>query len=90
MLSKNVSHILPHLEAAAARWGPSHALCPCYGLVQAGDQWNLQALQAGETMMEGSKFAKLCKDSGLVDKKLSSTDVDLIFTKVTPFPYSAS
>ncbi|KAK9864155.1 hypothetical protein WJX84_003510 [Apatococcus fuscideae] len=31
--------------------------------------------------MEGSKFAKLCKDCGLVDKKLSSTDVDLIFAK---------
>lgn len=33
--------------------------------------------------MEGSKFAKLCKDCGLIDKKLSSTDVDLIFAKVS-------
>lgn len=32
--------------------------------------------------MEGKTFAKLAKDCKLVDKKLSPTDVDLIFAKV--------
>jgi len=32
--------------------------------------------------MDGKTFAKFCKDAGLVDKKLTPTDVDLIFAKV--------
>ena len=32
--------------------------------------------------MEGKTFVKLAKDSGLVDKKLTTTDLDLIFAKV--------
>ena len=32
--------------------------------------------------MEGKSFAKFCKDSKLVDKKFSATDVDLLFAKV--------
>lgn len=32
--------------------------------------------------MEGKTFAKLVKDSGILDKKLTATDVDIIFTKV--------
>ena len=35
-----------------------------------------------ETTMEGKSFAKLAKDCGLIDKKLTATDVDLIFAKV--------
>lgn len=31
--------------------------------------------------MDGARFAKLCKDTKLVDKKLTATDVDLIFNK---------
>lgn len=34
--------------------------------------------------MDGSKFAKLTKDLDLLDKQLTSTEVDLIFTKVKP------
>jgi len=34
-----------------------------------------------EKTMEGKSFAKLAKDCKLVDKKLTATDVDLIFTK---------
>lgn len=37
---------------------------------------------AGE--LDSSKFAKLCKESKLVGKQLSITDVDLIFTKACP------
>jgi len=37
---------------------------------------------AGHTDMDGKTFTKLCKDCGLIDKKLTSTDVDLIFAKV--------
>jgi hypothetical protein len=32
--------------------------------------------------MEGKQWAKLCKDTKLIDKKYTSTDVDLIFAKV--------
>jgi hypothetical protein len=32
--------------------------------------------------MDGKSFAKFAKDSKLLDKKLTATDVDLIFAKV--------
>lgn len=32
--------------------------------------------------MDGARFAKLCKDSKLLDKSLTPTDVDLIFSKI--------
>jgi len=32
--------------------------------------------------MDGKTFAKLAKDCGLLDKKLTATDVDLVFNKV--------
>lgn len=32
--------------------------------------------------MEGKSFAKLAKDTKLLDKKLTATDIDLIFAKV--------
>lgn len=32
--------------------------------------------------MEGKSFAKLAKDCKLIDKKLTATDIDLIFAKV--------
>jgi len=32
--------------------------------------------------MDNAKFAKLCRDSKILDKKLTATDVDLIFSKV--------
>ena len=35
-------------------------------------------------MMDGAKFAKLCRDTKLLDKKLTSTDVDIIFAKAKP------
>jgi hypothetical protein len=33
--------------------------------------------------MEGKNFIKLCKDTKLMNKSLTSTDIDLIFTKVS-------
>ena len=35
-------------------------------------------------MMDGAKFAKMCRDCKLLDKKLTATDVDLIFAKAKP------
>jgi len=32
--------------------------------------------------MDNKTFAKVAKDSGLLDKKLTATEVDLIFNKV--------
>eukprot|EP01065_Artemidia_motanka_P008551 TRINITY_DN14307_c0_g1_i1.p1 TRINITY_DN14307_c0_g1~~TRINITY_DN14307_c0_g1_i1.p1 ORF type:complete len:440 (+),score=142.74 TRINITY_DN14307_c0_g1_i1:73-1392(+) len=34
--------------------------------------------------LDGGKFAKLCKDTKLIDKKFTTTDVDLLFSKVKP------
>jgi len=36
----------------------------------------------GKSDMDGKGFAKMAKDLKLIDKKLSSTDVDLAFSKV--------
>ena len=33
-------------------------------------------------LMDGAKLAKLCRDVKLLDKNLTSTDVDIIFSKV--------
>ena len=35
-------------------------------------------------LMDGAKFAKLCRDMKLLDKKLTATDVDIIFTRSKP------
>ena len=35
-------------------------------------------------LMDGAKFAKLCRDMKLLDKKLTPTDVDIIFAKSKP------
>ena len=32
--------------------------------------------------MDGAKFAKLCRDSGLLHGRLNSTAADIIFTRV--------
>jgi hypothetical protein len=32
--------------------------------------------------MEGKTFAKLAKDCNILDKKVTNTDIDLIFAKV--------
>jgi len=35
-------------------------------------------------LMEGAKFAKLCRDLNLLDRSVTPTDVDIIFSKVKP------
>ena len=35
-------------------------------------------------LMDGTKFAKFCKDMGLVGKNLTTTDVDIIFAQSKP------
>ena len=34
--------------------------------------------------MDNAKFNKLCKDTKVIDKKFTSTDADLIFSKIKP------
>jgi len=34
--------------------------------------------------MDNAKFAKLCRDTKLIDKKFTGTDADLVFTKSKP------
>jgi len=38
--------------------------------------------QAGQ--LDGKLFAKLCKETGVIDKKCTATDVDLIFARAKP------
>merc|ERR1719464_163587 len=38
----------------------------------------------GKSDMDGRGFAKVAKDCGLLDKKFTPTDVDLLFAKVVP------
>jgi len=35
-----------------------------------------------EKTMEGKSFAKVAKDCKLIDKKVTATDIDLIFAKI--------
>jgi len=35
-------------------------------------------------LMDGTKFAKFCKDMGLVDKRFPATDVDIVFAQCKP------
>uniref|UniRef100_A0A0G4HN69 EF-hand domain-containing protein n=1 Tax=Chromera velia CCMP2878 TaxID=1169474 RepID=A0A0G4HN69_9ALVE len=41
-----------------------------------------QGFAGGATELDGKSFAKLSKDCALLDKKLTATDIDLIFAKV--------
>eukprot|EP00931_Biecheleriopsis_adriatica_P066788 TRINITY_DN41060_c0_g1_i1.p1 TRINITY_DN41060_c0_g1~~TRINITY_DN41060_c0_g1_i1.p1 ORF type:complete len:388 (+),score=66.73 TRINITY_DN41060_c0_g1_i1:48-1211(+) len=45
-------------------------------------QKGFEHFTAGSRDMDGKTFVKVCKDTGLVDKKFTATDVDLIFAKV--------
>ncbi|ESO04555.1 hypothetical protein HELRODRAFT_135395, partial [Helobdella robusta] len=40
--------------------------------------------QSAAAMLDGAKFAKMAKDLKLLDKQFTTTDVDIIFTKVKP------
>lgn len=33
-------------------------------------------------LMDGAKFSKFCRDTKILDKKLTSTDADIIFAQV--------
>ena len=35
-------------------------------------------------MLDGTRFAKLCRDCGLLDRSVTATQVDLIFAKSKP------
>lgn len=55
-------------------------------MVEVSGSANLKAIfnhyNGTQKTMEGKSFAKLAKDCKLIDKKLTATDVDLIFAKV--------
>lgn len=50
--------------------------------MQANTDSAFKKFTAGKAEMDGKTFAKVAKDSGLLDKKLTATDVDLAFAKV--------
>jgi hypothetical protein len=41
-----------------------------------------QAFTGGKAEMEGRDFVKLCKDTKIIDKHLTTTDLDIYFAKV--------
>jgi len=44
-------------------------------------QFAAYGTRSPETSLDGKNFSKLCKDCGLIDKKFTSTDADLTFSK---------
>ena len=38
--------------------------------------------KSGPAMMDGAKFVKIFRDLNLLDKQLTTTDIDIIFSKV--------
>eukprot|EP01064_Diplonema_japonicum_P033824 TRINITY_DN677_c0_g1_i1.p1 TRINITY_DN677_c0_g1~~TRINITY_DN677_c0_g1_i1.p1 ORF type:complete len:555 (+),score=108.11 TRINITY_DN677_c0_g1_i1:52-1716(+) len=40
--------------------------------------------QHGKSEMDNARFAKFCKDAKLIDKHFTSTDADLLFSKIKP------
>lgn len=61
---------------------PTWPLPSCSGLSSVEEVF--KAFCGARVDMDGKSFAKLCKDCGIIDRKLSSGDVDLIFAKVSP------
>ena len=47
-----------------------------------GQYRDSSAAAAAEPKMDGVKWCKYCKDTGMIDKQVTTTDVDLIFAKV--------
>jgi len=47
-----------------------------------GIQAIFKSFAGGAAEMDGRQFAKLSKDCNILDKKLTNTDIDLIFAKV--------
>eukprot|EP00775_Hariotina_reticulata_P004264 gene4264-4515_t len=55
----------------------------CYRTAQGSAGKSRKARDAsGGVQLDGFRFAKLCREAGLVDRSFSSTAADLIFTKV--------
>ncbi|KAL4432502.1 hypothetical protein ABPG74_013356 [Tetrahymena malaccensis] len=50
--------------------------------MQASLEGVFKKFTANKADMDGKTFAKFAKDCGLLDKKLTATDIDLIFAKV--------
>lgn len=75
----------PSAKSAAAprsAAAPSAASPGGGGDVQIGVQDAFHSYCGGSPDMDGKTFIKMCKDVGLVDRKFTPTDVDLIFAKV--------
>jgi len=66
-------------DARNANCDPVYADCNC---------WAIDCVVQDQQELEGSKFKKLCTDCGLLDKKFTVTDVDLIFVKVHDIAHS--
>jgi len=67
-------------DDAASAGQVVHAVC----LWEAPIEQVFQFYCGGQPSMDGKSFLKLCKDSQLNDRCLTTTELDLIFTKVVP------
>ena len=43
------------------------------------------AAKASEALMDGDRFSKFCRDTKILDKKLTATDVDITFEHVKAY-----
>ena len=57
---------------------------PASSLRAVFDRYAAFGRSGGAGELDSAKFAKLCKETKLIGKKLSTTDVDIIFTKACP------
>jgi len=67
---------------------PDYVKKPCGGggasLQESFGQFCSFGSASAQTELDNAKWAKLCKDSGLIDKKFTKADMDMTFVKVVP------
>eukprot|EP00877_Chromochloris_zofingiensis_P014320 jgi/Chrzof1/9141/Cz03g37130.t1 len=69
-------HTTPPAKGSASRVFNTNASTPT-SVGKAGSQH-------GGTEMDGTRFAKMCREAGLLDNRFTTTHVDIIFTMVKP------
>ena len=63
---------------------PSLCIGPAADLMSAFVEFASFGSRSVVQEIDGAKFFKLCKETGLIDRRFTVIDVDLIFAKVPP------
>jgi len=68
-------------SSAAAAAGSSAAAAAAPAAAAGSLQDVFKTFSQGQTEIDGKTFAKMCKDTKVINKKCTNTDIDLIFAK---------